>query len=209
MQAIPEQEEREARIVGFHKTNALWICLPVTPDPLRGRYPLRLLCFPDSAQHVPYHLKCVPFTLQKSGQTPSPCFRLDMLHRFKFFFRHLHRRLGLARFSKDLGKGFPDDLLVNALRLQFLIDPSPAEPAEPDPAPRPLTRELLIIHIPQPRQVSKHCCYDRIIEFLITQLCFDLRPAARPIGKIAIRRVLRPCQLLFLLNPKSAIRNPQ
>jgi hypothetical protein len=66
-------------------------------------------------------------------------------------------------------------------------------------------RKLPVIHITEPFQVGKDGADYRIIEFLITKLGLDLRPAAGPIRKKTVSRIpgLRQGSFFQLRTPHS------
>ena len=153
-----------------------------------SRFPLRpprerQLLFASITQNGPYNFKREPLPFQKPRKPPPAGLSVKALHRIDFFPRNLLRGLDLRFIDKNLCKDLPDNLPVYPLVLEFLLDPAPAEPPKPYPAPRPLVRKLSIIHITEPRQVVKNSRDDRGIKFLIVKLCFKLRPASRPEGE--------------------------
>ena len=99
--------------------------------------------------------------------------------------------------AENTGKRLGYDLPVDALVPEFLFDPAPAEPTEPDPARGPLLRELPVIHIPEPHEVGDNRLDDSLIKFLVAELLDQLRPAPRPVGKKTVSGILRPRQFFF------------
>jgi len=69
----------------------------------------------------------------------------------------------------------------------------------PDPAPRPFTRKLQVIHITEPCKVGQNRADYRVIEFLITKLFLDLGPAPGPIGQKPVRRIFSAGKFLVVI----------
>ena len=140
-------------------------------------------------QHIPDNVKREPLPFEKPRQPTSASLAVESLHCIQSLLDNQLRGLALGFLAENLGKDFPNHLLADPLILEFQPDPAPAESPKPDPAARPVTRKLQVIHIPEPRQVGKNSCDYFIIESLISKLCLDLRPAARTIREKTVSRI--------------------
>ncbi len=150
------------------------------------------------SQHRPDNFKRESFSFQKPCKPPPAGLPVKALHCIYFIPRNQFRGLELRFIDINLFKDLPDDLPVDPLVLEFLLDPAPAEPPKPDPAPRPLVCKLSIIHITETRQVVKNGSDYRDIKFPIMKFCLDLRPASRPVGEKTVGCIFSAGEFLVI-----------
>jgi len=151
----------------------------------------------NGSQNIPYYIVRKTLAFEKTGQPAAPGLMVARTECPELSSCGLLRYLTFLVRGEHFGEGPKNDRAVDPFVDELARDPPFAMGGKPCPALRPLGGKPFIINIPQPRQVDQHRGYDRFIEFLVTQFCFNLRPTAGTIGKITVRDVLRPNQLFF------------
>jgi hypothetical protein len=154
---------------------------------------ISISCF----QNAPDDFVRKPFSLQEARKPPAPGIPVKGLHGGKLSMGRFLRGFNFEFSRQNQGQCPANGLAVNAFVSQFLLDPAPAEPAQPYPSLYPLIGKLFIVKIAEPNQIGKDSADKRLSEFLILQLLLNLRVTSRAVRKIAVGGVLCPEQLFF------------